>query len=182
MFSYMKLRTLPGTIIELSPSDYAPEKLLSNLFLTGGLVLSQISSMTGLAPYVLQNWVKRGFVSHPEHKKYTCNQFCRIIMINFLKDALQFEQITRLLNSVTESANALLDETALYCYFVDAVNAAALGPDKVKSGVDSVLQDFREPYPGARKKLAAVLEIMAINYISSHIRQSAEILLKSIIE
>ena len=58
--------TLPGTTVEtdLSRND-AAEALLSPLFLAGGLMLSQVSQLTGLEPHVIQNWVKRGFVSPP---------------------------------------------------------------------------------------------------------------------
>ena len=60
---------LPGTTVEadLRRPD-AADMLLSPLFLTGGLMLSQVSQLTGLEPHVIQNWVKRGFVSPPERK------------------------------------------------------------------------------------------------------------------
>ena len=47
--------------------------------LAGGMVLGQIASLTGLEPHTVQNWVKRGFLSNPVNKRYSCNQFCRIV-------------------------------------------------------------------------------------------------------
>ena len=62
-------KTLPGTTI---PVDWSrPEEAetrLNSLFLAGGLMLSQVASLTGLEPYVIQNWVRRGFVAPPERK------------------------------------------------------------------------------------------------------------------
>ena len=62
-------KTLPGTTIAVDwnkPEE--AETLLNSLFLAGGLMLSQVASLTGLEPYVIQNWVRRGFVAPPERK------------------------------------------------------------------------------------------------------------------
>ena len=53
-------KTLPGTTIAVDwnrPEE--AETLLNSLFLAGGLMLSQVASLTGLEPYVIQNWVRR---------------------------------------------------------------------------------------------------------------------------
>ena len=85
---------LPGTTIEADPArEGAAEGILSSLFMAGGLVLSQVSQLTGLEPHMIQNWVKRGFVSPPRNKKYTRRQFCRIVIINMLRDSLPLERI-----------------------------------------------------------------------------------------
>ena len=69
-------KTLPGTTIAVDwnrPEE--AETLLNSLFLAGGLMLSQVASLTGLEPYVIQNWVRRGFVAPPERKRYSRRQF-----------------------------------------------------------------------------------------------------------
>ena len=48
-------------------------------------MLSQVASLTGLEPYVIQNWVRRGFVAPPERKRYSRRQFSRIVLINMLE-------------------------------------------------------------------------------------------------
>ena len=97
----MQWNLLPGTTVEADLSQpHAAEKVLHPLFLPGGLMLSQVARLTGLEPYVIQNWVKRGFVSPPERKKYSRRQFCRILVINMLKDALQLEKICKVLSYV----------------------------------------------------------------------------------
>ena len=55
-------KTLPGTTIAVDwnrPEE--AETLLNSLFFGRGLMLSQVASLTGLEPYVIQNWVRRGF-------------------------------------------------------------------------------------------------------------------------
>ena len=54
------LKTLPGATVEVDISNpQAADDILSSLFLTGGLMLSQVSQFTGLEPHTIQNWVKR---------------------------------------------------------------------------------------------------------------------------
>ena len=78
--------TIPGTVLRISRKDAEHiEDVFSSMFLGGGIVLSQVSGITGLEPYAVQNWVKRGFLPPPERKRYTLRQLCRIININMLK-------------------------------------------------------------------------------------------------
>ena len=71
---------IPGTTLKIQREDSARvDGLFSSMFMAGGMVLSQVASVTGLEPYTVQNWVKRGFLSPPERKRYTLNQLCRII-------------------------------------------------------------------------------------------------------
>ena len=91
------LHTFPGTEIEVSEIKKGASKaLFDGIFATGGITLSQVSVMTGLEPYVIQNWVKRGFVASPVKRVYGRAQFARIIIINMLKEALQLEKICEL--------------------------------------------------------------------------------------
>ena len=63
--------TLPGTTITAQREEADKTGVLfDSLFLAGGLTLSQVSSITGLEPYAIQNWVKRGFLSAPKAKRY----------------------------------------------------------------------------------------------------------------
>ena len=70
------LGTPPGTTIEVSTLERdATHRIFSNIFAAGGVVLSQISHMTGLEPHTVQNWVKRGYLSPPKHRQYSERQF-----------------------------------------------------------------------------------------------------------
>lgn len=64
--------TLPGTVLSVDADrPQAAEEVFSSLFLAGGLVLSQVTQVTGLEPYIIQNWVRRGFLAPPKQRKYT---------------------------------------------------------------------------------------------------------------
>ena len=77
--------TLPGTVLSVDADrPQAAEEVFSSLFLAGGLVLSQVTQVTGLEPYIIQNWVRRGFLAQPKQRKYTRRQLSRIVMINAL--------------------------------------------------------------------------------------------------
>ena len=78
--------TIPGTVLTAKRTDaHLIEQQFTAMFLGGGIVLSQVSGVTGLEPYTVQNWVKREFLPPPEHKRYNMNQLCRVITINMLK-------------------------------------------------------------------------------------------------
>ena len=60
---------IPGTVISARRENAAQlEQQFSSMFLAGGIVLSQVCSITGLEAYAVQNWVKRGFLTPPERK------------------------------------------------------------------------------------------------------------------
>ena len=64
--------TLPGTTISTPREDAdRTRNQFDALFLAGGLTLSQVASISGLENYTIQNWVKRGFLPPPEHRKYS---------------------------------------------------------------------------------------------------------------
>ena len=122
------------------------------MFLTGGLVLSQVAQLTGLEPYTIQNWVKRGFLPPPVKKKYSRRQLCRIFIINMLRDSMQIERICRLLSYVNgrldDEGDDIIDDSALYLRIVDLV--ARLGgelpsPALLSQWCDEALEGYAEP-------------------------------------
>ena len=60
--------TLPGTVLSVDADrpQAAEEAFFLPCFLAGGLVLSQVTQVTGLEPYIIQNWVRRGFFGTAE--------------------------------------------------------------------------------------------------------------------
>ena len=58
--------TIPGTVLQIdrAQADYIPQQLEA-LFFGGGITLSQVTAITGLEAYTVQNWVKRGFLTSP---------------------------------------------------------------------------------------------------------------------
>ena len=108
--------TIPGTTLtdKRANADHV-EELFRPMFLAGGMVLSQVSSVTGLEAYTIQNWVKRGFLAAPKNKKYDLEQVCRIITINMLKGTLTLEQICSLMTYIngcmTDESDDLVDDS-----------------------------------------------------------------------
>ena len=81
-------------------------------------MLSQVCTITGLEPHIVQNWVKRGFVTAPVDKKYGKRQFCRIALLNALHEALPLPVIVSTLEAAVKNGGT--DEYALYLCFNDA--------------------------------------------------------------
>ena len=62
--------TVPGTVLQIQREDADNiEEIFSSMFLAGGMVLGQVASVTGLEPYTVQNWVKRGFLPPPKNRR-----------------------------------------------------------------------------------------------------------------
>ena len=177
--------TIPGTVLA-APRAEAQfiENQFSAMFLGGGVVLSQITAITGLEPHTVQNWVKRGFLPPPVKKRYDLEQFCRILTINTLKNVYTMEQICSLLSYVngqlTDSSDDLIDDQVLYFMFVRlAARAKELYKTEDRdSFLDRELVEYAEPVPGARQRVKTVLRVMLTGWLASRMCQEAEKILK----
>ncbi len=173
--------TLPGTTITARREDAdQTRKQFDALFLAGGLALSQVAAITGLEPYTIQNWVKRGFLSPPQGKRYTKDQVCRIININILKGAVPLEQIEKLMaylnGDLTDESDDLVDDTMLFFLFVKlAARARYIGGTKAwDDALIEVTEDYHEPVPGAREKLIKVLKVMLTVWCANQLKLQAD--------
>lgn len=166
--------TIPGTTLTAPRANAdRTDEMFSSMFLAGGMVLSQIASITGLEPYAIQNWVKRGFLSPPVNKRYTMEQLCRILIINMLKGALPMEKICSMLTYINgdlaDESDDIIDDTVLYFMFVKlAARARHIGGDKAwdEALLDATVS-YQEPVPGARDRVIRVLRIMLNAWIAS---------------
>ena len=173
--------TIPGTVLRIERDNAdGVEEMFSSMFLAGGMVLSQVASITGLEPYTVQNWVKRGFLSPPQHKRYTLQQLCRILHINMLKSVMPLDRICTLLEYINgkldEESDDIIDDAALYFLFVRlAARSKQLDdPAAWKQAMEEALCNYREPVPGARERIEKCLQIMLIANIASKMAQTAE--------
>ena len=182
------IKNLPGTTIEMTVSNAAVAKeLLDNAFICGGLMMNQVARLTGLEPYMIQNWVKRGFVSPPQKKLYTERQFCRIVIINMLRDVLQIEKISGLLSYINgrldDESDDIIDDSQLYFYFIAAVceiKEPVIEEKTTERCIEKVVSDFEEPFPGAKKRLVKVLSVMLNAHLASHLRRKADEILNTL--
>ena len=179
--------TLPGTTLTgLRENADRTAELFQAMFLAGGMTLSQVTSITGLEAYAIQNWVKRGFLTPPRGKKYDLEQVCRIININLLRGSLPLEQITSLLGylngDLADDSDDLVDDAVLYFLFVRlAARARYIGGTKAwDDALQEVTESYVEPVPGAREKLIHVLRIMLTVWVSNILRQNADDMIRQL--
>ena len=177
--------TVPGTVLQIPRQDAEHiQDLFSPMFLAGGIVLSQVSGITGLEPYTVQNWVKRGFLIPPQRKRYTLRQLCRIININMLKGVLPMERICGLLGYINgqlnDESDDVIDDQVLYFMFVRlAARAKELYKTEERDSLlDQELADYQEPVPGAKARVRTALQIMLTAWIAARMCQKAENMLK----
>lgn len=171
--------TIPGTVLVRPRAEAVHiEEQFSSMFLAGGIVLSQVSGITGLEPYTVQNWVKRGFLTAPEKKRYSLQQLCRIININMLKSVLPMERVCSLLGYINgqldDTSDDMIDDAMLYFLFVRlAARVRELDQDK-DTLLEKALETYQEPVPGARERVKKVLRIMLTAWLAARMRQEAE--------
>lgn len=182
----MKWR-IPGTALEIQRENAdSIEEMFSSMFLAGGIVLSQVSSITGLEPYTVQNWVKRGFLSSPQRKRYSLNQLCRILQINMLKSVLPLEQICGLLSYINgkldEENDDIIDDSRLYFLFVRLASRAKEldDPTTWEQALEEALENYQEPVPGARARIEKALRIMLTAWVAARMRYAAETMLQEL--
>ena len=178
---------IPGTVLTAqSDSPEQIEQQFRSMFLAGGIVLSQVASITGLETYTVQNWVKRGFLAKPQQKKYTLRQLCRILNINMLKAALPMEEICGLLqyinNTLDDENDDLIDDSQLYFLFLRLVidHHQMNTPEKREALLASVLADYAGPAPGARKRVEKVLRIMLTAWAAAQLKNRVDAMLKEL--
>ena len=171
---------IPGTVLTASPEEINQiQEKFNAMFLGGGMVLSQVSAVTGLEPYTIQNWVKRGFLTNPVNKKYTLRQLCRILNINMLKDALRMEEICGLMTYINghldDESDDLIDDSELYFLFlrIAAQHRQMKNSDGRDECIRQALENYEEPIPGARERVEKVLEVMLTAWAAALLRQQA---------
>ena len=182
----MKWR-IPGTVLQIEKENAdTVEDMFSSMFLAGGMVLSQVASISGLEPYTIQNWVKRGFLSPPQHKRYSINQLCRILQINMLKSVLPLEQICGLLSYINgkldEENDDIIDDARLYFLFVRLASRAKEldNPQSWEKAMKDALAQYQEPVPGAREKIEKALRVMLTAWVAARMRRAAETMLQEL--
>ena len=179
--------TIPGTTLTTQREKAGTIRgQFQALFLGGGIALSQVTSITGLDPYMIQNWIKRGFLTKPEQKRYSLNQLCRIITISMLKAVMPMERICSLLTYVNgkldDESDDIIDDCELYFLFLElAARARNLDTkEEWDRAIKETLTDYREPAPGARERVEKVLQIMLTAWVAARLAQEADKMLTAL--
>lgn len=171
---------IPGTTLSASRAEAGrTEEQFQALFLAGGLTLSQVASITGLEPYAIQNWVKRGFLPPPQAKRYSLEQTCRILNLNILKGALSMDQVVRLIGCINgnlaDESDDLVDDTLVFFRFVElAAKDGFPSEEALEEALSYAVRDFREPKPGVQETFKEVLRVMLLAWQANCIRNHAQ--------
>ena len=181
--------TLPGTVLSVDADrPQAAEEVFSSLFLASGLVLSQVTQVTGLEPYIIQNWVRRGFLAPPKQRKYTRRQLSRILMINALKSTLSIEQICKLLSYINgaldDEGDDTIDDTELYGAFVLVAGSVQkhglTSESEMNRLIADGLKDYKESIPGAKERFEQALRIMITAWRAAQLQTKAQSMMNAL--
>ena len=181
--------TLPGTVLSVDADrPQAAEEVFSSLFLAGGLVLSQVTQVTGLEPYIIQNWVRRGFLAPPKQRKYTRRQLSRILMINALKSTLSIKQICKLLSYINgaldDEGDDTIDDTELYGAFVLVAGSVQkhglTSESEMNRLIADGLKDYKESIPGAKERIEQALRIIITAWRAAQLQTKAQSMMNAL--
>lgn len=180
--------TYPGTTVEISKLQKGCSKqFFDSIFATGGLTLSQVCVMTGLEPYLVQNWVKRGFVSSPVKRVYSQKQFARIIIINMLRESLQIDKICDLISitavTLHDDRDDIVTDDELYHRYVDMLSGENIdigSSESVKEAADKAADEFAAWLPIPKKEISGILQVMAYAHFAGILKRNADDILTSL--
>ena len=173
---------IPGTVhsIAMAEAEHIDD-VFQKMFMTGDLALRQVAELTGLPAHDIQNWVKRGFLSPPQRKRYNLNQVCRILNINMLRNVLPMETICGMLSYINgqldDTSDDVIRDSDLYFIFVKLAATApkqVQHPDALDGWLSEALADYTEPIEGAKERIKEVLKIMLTAWAAAQLRNLAE--------
>ena len=110
-FSYPKWEEIPNIDLYLDQVLLYVNKVCSPISIS-------LAKEKGLTASMVNNYVKHGYISKPEKKKYQRKQIARLIAITTLKSVFSIQEIAQTLNSLHTEANS----EELYNAFVDYMN------------------------------------------------------------
>lgn len=174
-------KMVPGTVLKFENGSSMFAMFRPLIKATDGLTLSQVCAITGLEPYTVQNWVKRGFVSRPVEKKYRERQLARILLISSLRDCMQLERIGELMAMINGDANDtgddIISEEQMYDYLCEIIGKSGestIGISEIPIMVSEVTKDYVPPTKTAAERLNTALNIMVLAYTAGKYKQQAD--------
>ena len=181
----MELTRYPGTTT--TKTELSGKQFIDGIFLAAsGLVMSQLNELTGLKTPALQNWVNRGFLSRPENKKYNKEQTARILIINFLKQGMSLDDISKLLffvNGKTDDlGDDIISESELYGYICDVIFDSKFSYRTVEPLIEEKLLPYNERFSGAKERLKKALSVICYCYLGETLLSRSHEILKGLDE
>ena len=144
-----------------------------------GLTLCQVCALTGLEPSTVQNWIKRGFVPHPQRKRYGERHLARIMLINALRESLQIDRVGELMSRINgnadDTADDIIGEAELYELFNTAVSSALASrtpPDRVGEAVASAVEGAISDSSSAERIIPALTVMVSAGVAGAYKREA----------
>ena len=185
-------RMIPGTILKKADmGNTTGLDFLNKIFyISDGIMMSQIRSISGIDTSTLQNWVKRHWVGSAKLKKYDIDQVAHILIINMLRSCMQLDRIAFLIQyingKIDDSGDDIIEDSILYDYICKILDklmtyeVCSLG--SVQSTIAEITADYEENLPGARERLSKALEIIVIAYYAALIKRHSDSMLEEIFD
>lgn len=176
---------VPGTTVHAEVEDAGKIRdIFSAFYLAGDITLSQVSAISGLEPYMIQNWVRRKYLSNPQGKKYTLNQLCRILTINLLRKSMTIDTVCRLLSYINgeldQERDDLIDDAELYFLLVSLASRVYGCSGTLEEAIAESVKNLPERIPGANERIQKTLQIMLYAWCSAYLRDRAEELMEQL--
>lgn len=176
------MKNLPGAKLEVSDISQGFEYLMPSIRIANGLTLAQVRAITGLEQSTMQNWIKRGWVAHPENKRYGEYQLARILIINMLRTSMQLDNIARLLRFVNGDADNrdddIIPDSVLYTYLCAVIAKCEKNQIIDSAAIRRIAENetaaYVERFAGAKDKLCDAITVMTLAYISAEIQHTME--------
>ena len=182
-------KLFPGTTIATDTVNRkTAEEVFSHIFAGGNISSSQVTAIIGIEAHSVQNWVARGFVSHPLNRQYSKRQLCRLIIISMLSNTFKIGDITYMLSTVngdlSDEGDDLIADDVLYACFCEmcAQNGGQCESERINKTAFSVTEQLNGLGDGDRKKVSAVLKTMFYAYRSAEMNRIAHTMLNSLKE
>jgi DNA-binding transcriptional MerR regulator len=157
---------------------------------TGGLSLSQVCSITGIEATTIQNWVKRGWVEHPDGKKYGETHIARILIINSLKECIKLEHISLLMEYIKgkqKSTNVvgLIKESDVFTCLCRALseigNVNAMARGGVESVAERAVSDLKGITLAVKDRVKKALTVMIYACVCTDVKRRTESMLEQVL-
>jgi len=181
-----KEKQSPGIEAYIENGEKGFAKIDMLLQATGGLSLSQVCAVTKLEGSTIQNWVKRGWVKHPNGKRYEEIHIARILIINALKECIKLEHISLLMDYVAGDDGAeAIKESELFNYLCAALSEMGQSRDQSRGGVeaavDTVLNDYSGSKRGAKHRIRKALALMIYACVCTDVKRRTESMMGQIL-
>ncbi len=173
------MEKVPGTNISFDGTGSVFERFSPFIRAADGLSLGQICSITGLEPFMIQNWVKRGFVPHPVNKKYGRRHLARVLLISCLRDAMPIDRIGAILiyinGDTNDESDDIITEDRLFDSFCLSLKRYTDTPDMTpEKSISETLASLNVTDPDATDRLGKALSVMLYGYISGAYKRMSD--------